>query len=73
MLAPLFAALFFPLTPVTAQQQQLSQFGEVHFPISCSAAAQRQFDRAMALQHSFVFPANVQAFAEARTQTPPAA
>ena len=32
------------------------QFGEAHFPISCSDAAQRQFDRAIAMLHSFFFP-----------------
>jgi len=29
------------------------KLGTVHFPVSCSAAAQAQFDRAVALLHSF--------------------
>ena len=29
------------------------KLGMVHFPVSCSAAAQAQFDRAVALLHSF--------------------
>ena len=31
------------------------QLGEVNFPVSCSAAAQKDFNRAMALFHSFWF------------------
>lgn len=37
-------------------------FGSVHFPISCSADAQRQFDRAVAMLHSFFYPETVKAF-----------
>ena len=36
--------------------------GEVNFPISCSPAAQAQFNRAVALLHSFFFPETVKAF-----------
>ena len=38
--------------------------GSVHFPISCSAAAQPQFDHAVALLHSFWYEEAVKAFAE---------
>ena len=38
------------------------QLGSVHFPISCSQDAQRQFDRAVALLHSFFYPETVKAF-----------
>src|SRR5919109_748998 len=38
------------------------QLGKVHFPVSCSATAQQQFDRAVALLHSFFFPETVKAF-----------
>jgi hypothetical protein len=38
------------------------KFGEVHFPISCSQAAQQQFDRAVAMLHSFFYPETVKAF-----------
>src|SRR3954452_18438781 len=38
------------------------RLGEVNFPISCSPAAQQQFDRAVAMQHSFFFPETVKAF-----------
>jgi hypothetical protein len=37
-------------------------FGSVHFPISCSSDAQRQFDRAVAMLHSFFYPETVKAF-----------
>ena len=36
--------------------------GEVNFPISCSPAAQAQFNRAVALLHSFFFPETVKSF-----------
>src|SRR6476620_5640096 len=38
------------------------RLGEVNFPISCSPAAQQQFDRAVAMQHSFLCPETVKAF-----------
>jgi len=38
-------------------------FGRVYFETSCSAAAQKQFDRALAMLHSFYFPDTVKAFA----------
>ena len=50
-----------------AAQEQL---GKVHFPVSCSPAAQAQFDRAMALLHSFFYPGTVKAFT-AITETEP--
>jgi hypothetical protein len=37
-------------------------FGTVHFEISCSADAQRQFDRAVAMLHSFFYPETEKAF-----------
>ena len=46
------------------------QLGTVHFPVSCSPAAQAQFDRAMALLHSFFYPETVKAFT-AITETEP--
>jgi tetratricopeptide (TPR) repeat protein len=48
----------------TAQEKSAppEQLGKVHFPVSCSAAAQQQFDRAVALLHSFFFPETVKAF-----------
>lgn len=57
--------------PVPAQDEHASHehFGSVHFPISCSAGAQQQFDRAAAMLHSFFYPETVKAFdAIARTE-----
>ena len=44
--------------------------GTVHFSISCNAAAQPQFDRAIALLHSFWYEEAVKAFTEV-TQSDP--
>jgi hypothetical protein len=57
-------------TPTQAQTTAAEQFGEVHFPISCSPAAQRQFDRAVAMLHSFFFPETGKAFAAIAEQEP---
>jgi hypothetical protein len=38
------------------------RLGEVNFPISCSATAQTQFNRAVAMLHSFFFPETIKAF-----------
>jgi len=44
---------------VTPEQK----LGDVHFPISCSPAAQRNFDNALTLLHTFFFPKANEAFA----------
>jgi tetratricopeptide (TPR) repeat protein len=36
--------------------------GEVNFPISCSAAAQKEFNRGVAILHSFFYPEAVKTF-----------
>lgn len=46
------------------------QLGKVHFPVSCSPATQAQFDRAIAMLHSFFYPETVKAFT-AVTQSEP--
>src|SRR4029078_5256094 len=38
------------------------RLGEGRLPISCSPGAQQQFNRAVAMQHSFFFPETVKAF-----------
>src|SRR5215510_8610126 len=52
---------------VRAQEEKL---GEVNFPISCSADAQTQFNRAVAMLHSFFFPETVKAFTAIAKQEP---
>jgi len=50
-----------------AQEEKL---GKVRFKTSCSTTAQKEFDRALALLHSFAFPETVKAFS-AIPQTDP--
>jgi len=45
-----------------AQEPTLSELGVVHFPISCSDSAQREFDRGIALLHHMTYPQARQAF-----------
>ena len=52
---------------VRAQEEKL---GEVNFPISCSAGAQMQFNRAVAMLHSFFFPETMKAFIAITRQEP---
>jgi tetratricopeptide (TPR) repeat protein len=40
----------------------LEKLGRVHFKTSCSPEAQKQFERALAMLHSFFFPETVKAF-----------
>jgi hypothetical protein len=46
-----------------AGAQESESLGRVDFPISCSAAQQQPFNRAMAMLHSFWFPQAPKAFA----------
>lgn len=46
------------------------KFGAVKFPTSCSPAAQVQFEKALAMLHSFFYPSTVKAF-EAVTRIDP--
>src|SRR5678815_1439650 len=48
----------------------VNDFGEVHFAISCSPAAQQQFDRAVAMLHSFFYPETEKAFQAIAQQEP---
>jgi len=46
------------------------KLGEVNFPVSCSAAAQKDFNRAMALFHSFWFEPAKESFAKVLEKDP---
>jgi tetratricopeptide (TPR) repeat protein len=46
------------------------KLGNVHFSVSCTPAAQQQFDRAVSMLHSFWYPQGLNAFAEV-TKTDP--
>ena len=54
-------------TPLNATAEKL---GEVNFPVSCSADAQKEFNRAMALFHSFWFDPAKAAFAKVLEHDP---
>src|ERR1700741_2565716 len=54
----------------SASRAEEEKFGEVDFPVSCSAAAQTQFNRAVAMLHSFFFPETVKAFTAITRQEP---
>jgi len=46
----------------TAPTKASAPFRDVHFPISCTGAAQEQFDRGVSMLHSFFYPETVKAF-----------
>ena len=55
------------IAPVGAHQDDAAQgarkdYGRVLFKTSCTAEAQKQFDRALAMLHSFYFPETIKAF-----------
>src|SRR5262245_13628933 len=47
-----------------------SDFGNIHFSVSCGPAAQQQFDRAVAMLHSFFYPETEKAFRSIAQQEP---
>ncbi len=56
------AALTIPFALTTAQAPVTEQLGSVHFSTSCRATVAPQFDRAVALLHSFEFGESIRAF-----------
>ena len=63
------AVVFLSLAQAAARAEE-EQFGEVNFPISCSPTAQAEFNRAVAMLHSFFFPETVKAFAAIAQREP---
>lgn len=53
-----------------ADTKKPEQLGEVNFPVSCNAAAQQEFNRAMALFHSFWFDPAKASFARVLQHDP---
>ena len=47
-----------------------SEFGKVHFEISCNPSVQREFDRAVAMLHSFFYPETEKAFQTVAQEDP---
>lgn len=71
----LLTLLFFVIFPVAAAQEPHShsvpeKLGSVSFPISCAPAVRIQFDRGVALLHSFAYSAAENAFQAVAEQDP---
>jgi Tfp pilus assembly protein PilF len=71
----IFAGCVIALLAASAIAQELphgkaEKLGAVHFATSCNAAAQKEFDRAVALLHSFQFNHAIQGFNVALKQDP---
>ena len=49
-------------SPEATAQTGTGQYGTVHFPVSCKPGVQEQFERAVAMLHSFFYPETVKAF-----------
>src|SRR5258708_22997936 len=63
----------FSSAPMLAAQEKKAapeSLGKVHFPVSCTPAAQQQFDRAVAMLHSFWVSPAANAFAEVAKSDP---
>src|SRR5215472_843797 len=60
--ALLTSALAASLAPTASHAEAIGKVGDVIFPVSCSADAQQQFTRAVALLHSFWYEEAVKAF-----------
>src|SRR5499433_1438966 len=50
------------LPALSAAHDQVEKLGRVQFKTSCTPEAQKQFERALAMLHSFFFPETVKAF-----------
>jgi hypothetical protein len=71
----IFVSVLFVFPPSLPAQETHShsvpeRLGTVSFPISCRPAVQQQFNRAVALLHSFAYEAAEGAFREVATQDP---
>lgn len=56
--------------PQAQTRPEAQRLGQVHLPISCTEAAQKHFDRAVALLHSFWYEKAAATFSEAAKQDP---
>src|SRR4029453_2372333 len=67
----LVACVCVALTPTEALSGNAEeQFGEVHFPVSCNDGVQKKFDLAVAMLHTFSFPAAAKTFAAVSQEDP---
>src|SRR5499425_780053 len=68
ILAVTVVSVAFSTTPARVSSEE--KLGKVSFPVSCTPQAQAEFERGLAMLHSFFFPETVKAFT-AVTQTDP--
>jgi tetratricopeptide (TPR) repeat protein len=68
--AVVLATAFLPAAHARGQAHAGHALGTVHFPVSCSAPAQRDFDQALALLHHMTYPQARSAFAALATREP---
>src|SRR5262247_4728212 len=67
----LMTCLFVAMTALEAPwANAVEQFGEVHFPIACHAGVQKKFDLALAMLHTFSFPAAAKEFTAVSQEDP---
>ena len=67
----LMICLFVAMTALEAPwANAVEQFGEVHFPIACHAGVQKKFDLALAMLHTFSFPAAAKTFTAVSQEDP---
>ena len=59
-----------PVTIAQEKPREAEKLGNVHFAVSCLPATQPQFDRAVAMLHSFWYPQGLNAFAEITKSDP---
>ena len=72
LFAALAALISFSVVPAQEMHRHdaMEKLGQVNFPVSCSAAAQKQFNHALALLHSFQYSEADKAFSEVSTTDP---
>ncbi len=72
IIAAALTALLLAAISARAQDQgsAYTEVGKVHFLVSCTSAAQEQFDHGVALLHSFFWPETIKAFNAAAAADP---
>ncbi|MEX2201666.1 MAG: hypothetical protein WD711_09750, partial [Dongiaceae bacterium] len=69
-LAAILAGVALTLETDAVAEQGAQQLGTVEFSVSCNEAAQQKFNHAMALYHSFAWPAAMEAFESVAVEDP---
>src|SRR5476649_2742118 len=64
ILMVMISALSLVPPPTARGQAEAQRLGGIHFPVSCTALAQQQFDRALVMLHNFSYPRDLNAFAD---------